>query len=163
MIWNNTLILSRKKNLLSFVFNTDSKRFVDVGLVVLRLGISFGFIWASIGKISNPAGFGQMLQSMAGMDPILSVNMALIIGIAELLSGCFVLIGFITRPAASFQIIILISAIVMFGFDFTKGPSIWKDPSMLGLAIVLMLSGSGKFGIDHLITRKLNKPIKKQI
>jgi hypothetical protein len=43
---------------------------------------------------------------------------------------------------------------VMFGFDFTTGPAIWKDPTMLGVAIGLVIYGSGKFGIDFLISKK---------
>jgi hypothetical protein len=50
---------------------------------------------------------------------------------------------------------------MMFGFDFTKGPAIWKDPSMLGLAIMLTLSGSGKIGIDYIIAKKFTKGIYK--
>jgi putative oxidoreductase len=80
--------------------------------------------------------------------------MALMIGSAELLSGVLVLIGLLTRPAAIFQIIILIGAMVMFGFDFTTGPAIWKDPTLLGVSIMLLLYGSGKFGLDYLITKK---------
>jgi len=75
------------------------------------------------------------------------------IGSAELLSGILVLIGFLTRPAAIFQIIILISSMVMFGFDFTAGPAIWKDPALLGVAIMLLLYGSGKFGLDYRISK----------
>jgi len=43
----------------------------------------------------------------------------------------------------------------MFGFDFTNGPAIWKDPAILGIAICLLLSGSGKFGIDHIVSKRL--------
>jgi len=28
------------------------------------------------------------------------------------------------------------------------GPAIWKDPAMLGMAVLLFLYVSGKFGID---------------
>ena len=66
----------------------------------------------------------------------------------------FVLIGFLTRPAAIFQVIILVGAMVMFGFEFTTGPSIWKDPAILGVAVGLSIYGSGKFGLDTLISRK---------
>ena len=130
---------------------------MDIGILILRVGISFGFIWAGIGKVSDPVGFGQMLQAMVGIDPMMSTNMAIIIGTAELISGTLIFVGLFTRFAAIFQIIILIGAMVMFGFDFTQGPAIWKDPSMLGLTIMLALSGSGKIGIDHIIAKKFNR------
>jgi len=45
----------------------------------------------------------------------------------------------------------------MFGLDFTQGPGIWKDPALIGVAIMLVLNGSGKFGIDYLISKKFTK------
>ncbi len=94
---------------------------------------------------------------MVGMDPMMATNLALVIGFFELLSGIFVLIGLITRPAAIFQIVILIGALSMFGLDFSQGPGIWKDPALIGVAIMLVLNGSGKFGIDYLISKKFTK------
>jgi len=94
---------------------------------------------------------------MVGIDPMMATNMALMIGVFELLSGMFVLIGLITRPAAIFQIVILIGSLSMFGLDFSQGPGIWKDPALIGITIMLVLNGSGKFGIDYLISKKLTK------
>ncbi len=51
----------------------------------------------------------------------------------------------------------MIDALSMFGLDFTQGPGIWKDPALIGVAIMLVLNGSGKFGIDYLISKKLNR------
>jgi len=81
--------------------------------------------------------------------------MAMLIGIGELTSAAFVLTGFLTRPAVIFQGVILVGAMSMFGFDFTAGPGIWKDPALLGIAASLAIFGSGKFGIDQLIANKL--------
>ena len=141
---------------LSLVFEPlSSERVRAISLLIIRIGISFTFLWASYGKITDPAGFGMMLQNMAGIDPTISANMALMIGILELISGIFILCGFLTRPAALFQIIILLGAMAMFGFDFTAGPGMWKDPTILGVAIGLLLYGSGKFGVDYIISKKL--------
>jgi putative oxidoreductase len=140
---------------MSLVFSPlSSEKIRAVSFLVIRVGIAFVFIWAGFGKASDPAGFGMMLQNMAGIDPLVATNMALLIGILELTSGVLVLIGFLTRPAAIFQIVIIVGAMVMFGFDFTTGPAIWKDPTILGVAIGLLLYGSGKFGIDYLISKR---------
>jgi len=124
-------------------------------LLVIRIGIAFTFFWAGYGKASDPAGFGMMLQNMAGIQPEMATSMALMIGILEITSGALVLSGLLTRPAAIFQTAILIGSMVMFGFDFTTGPAIWKDPAILGVAIGLVIYGSGKFGIDFLISKKV--------
>ena len=124
-------------------------------LLVIRIGIAFTFFWAGYGKASDPAGFGMMLQNMVGIQPEMATSMALMIGILEIISGALVLSGLLTRPAAIFQTAILIGSMVMFGFDFTTGPAIWKDPAILGVAIGLVIYGSGKFGIDFLISKKV--------
>jgi len=124
-------------------------------LLVIRIGIAFTFFWAGYGKASDPAGFGMMLQNMAGIQPEMATSMALMIGILEITSGALVLSGLLTRPAAIFQTAILVGSMVMFGFDFTTGPAIWKDPAILGVAIGLVIYGSGKFGIDFLISKKV--------
>jgi len=124
-------------------------------LLVIRIGIAFTFFWAGYGKASDPAGFGMMLNNMVGIQPEMATSMALMIGILEITSGALVLSGLLTRPAAIFQVLILVGAMVMFGFDFTTGPAIWKDPTILGVAIGLIIYGSGKFGIDFLISNKV--------
>jgi len=126
-----------------------------ISMLVIRVGMAFAFFWAGYGKASDPATFGMMLQSMTSISPEMTTSMALIIGILELISGILILVGFLTRPAALFQVVILVGAMVMFGFDFTMGPAIWKDPTMLGVAIGLMIYGSGKFGIDNIISNKI--------
>jgi len=145
-------------NVMSMIFKTPkSENLTSAGILILRIGLAFGFFWAGFGKVSDPVGFGGMLNMMVGIDPMMATNMALMIGVFELLSGMFVLIGLITRPAAIFQIVILIGSLSMFGLDFSQGPGIWKDPALIGITIMLVLNGSGKFGIDYLISKKLTK------
>ncbi len=125
----------------------------DFGMLAARVGIALVFIWAGMNKVNNPAGIGQMLQSM-GMEPAMAMQLALGIGIFEILSGILVAVGLITRPAAIFQIVILIGAQAIFGFDYTQGPAIWKDPALLGIVILHLLYGAGRFSIDHLISNR---------
>lgn len=137
------------------IFQTSpSKNLISIGLLVVRLGLGAGFLWAGINKVSDPAAFGMMLQNMAGIDPMMAPNMALLIGGLEILSGVLIWIGLITRIAVGYQLVVLIGAQVMFGFDFTMGPAIWKDPALIGITILLLLSGSGKFGLDYLISKR---------
>ncbi len=136
------------------IFQTPpSKNLINIGLLAARLGLGGGFLWAGINKVSDPAAFGMMLQNMAGIDPMMAPNMALLIGGLEVLSGVLIWIGLITRIAAAYQLVVLVGAQVMFGFDFTMGPAIWKDPALIGIAIMLLLYGSGKFGLDYRISK----------
>ena len=126
----------------------------DLGLLAVRLGMAFGFIFPGVMKVSNPANLAQMMSQMMSMDLTMLTQLVFTIGVFEILSGILIAVGLITRAAAIFQIIILIGAQTMFGFDYTQGPAIWKDPSMLGVAILLLLYGSGRFSIDRLISGK---------
>ncbi len=130
-----------------------SKNLINVGLLAVRLGLGAGFLWAGINKVIDPAAFGMMLQNMAGIDPMMAPTMALLIGSLETISGILIWIGLITRIAAGFQLVVLIGAQFMFGFDFTMGPAIWKDPALIGITIMLLLYGSGKFGLDYRISK----------
>ncbi len=139
---------------ISAIFQTPpSKNLINVGLLAVRLGLGAGFLWAGINKVSDPAAFGMMLQNMAGIDPMMAPNMALLIGSLEVLSGILLWIGLITRIAAAYQLVVLIGSLFMFGFDFTMGPAIWKDPALIGITIMLLLYGSGKFGLDYRISK----------
>ncbi len=143
------------------IFQTPpSKNLINVGLLAVRLGLGAGFLWAGMNKVSDPEGFGMMLQNMAGIDPMMAPNMALLIGSLEILSGVLIWIGLITRIAAAYQLVVLIGALFMFGFDFTMGPGIWKDPALIGIAIMLLLYGSGKFGLDYRISKSKDAEVK---
>lgn len=131
----------------------SSDKLKDFGIIAARLGIAFAFIWPGIGKVTNPGGIGQMLQSM-GMESAMATQLAFSIGSFEILSGILIALGLVTRPAVIFQIVILVGAQVMFGSDYAQGPAIWKDPALLGIAILLLLYGAGRFSIDHLISKK---------
>lgn len=139
--------------LTSILETPPSKNVINVGLLAIRLGISFAFLWAGINKVIDAQGFGQMLHGMAGIDPLMATNMALLIGISEIIAGVLVGTGLITRISVAFQIVILLGAQLMFGFDFTTGPAIWKDPALFGIAIMLLLYGSGKFSLDYRISK----------
>jgi len=139
------------------IFQTPpSKNLINVGLLAVRLGLGATFLWAGINKVADPAAFGMMLQNMAGIDPIMAPNMALFIGSLEILSGVLIWIGLITRIAVAYQLIVLVGAQFMFGFNFTMGPAIWKDPALIGIVILLLLYGSGKFSLDYRISKSKN-------
>jgi len=73
-----------RRNVMSLIFKTPkSENLTSVGILILRIGIAFGFFWAGSGKVSDPAGFGGMLNMMVGMEPMMATNLALMIGVFE--------------------------------------------------------------------------------
>jgi len=113
---------------------------------------------AGINKInhSESSNLGQYLINSIGFDPTTTIHIVTGMGSLEVIFGILIAIGLLTRPSAVFMTIILISSQAMFGFIYTQGPAIWKDPGLLGLAILLLLSGAGKFSIDYLISKRSN-------
>jgi len=90
-----------------------------------------------------------------GLESLIAIQLATLIGTLEIISGLFIAIGIMTRPSAIFQIVILIGAQAIFGFNYTEGPAIWKDPGLLGLAILLFLTGGARYSsVDHSISKK---------
>lgn len=148
---------SQKTEMLKSVFSTSRQNIADLGVLFARFGIGFSFLWAGFGKVSDPNGFAQMLQGMIGISSEMAPMMASLIGGLELIAGAFFVLGLLTRFSSIFAIIILMGSLAMFGLDFGSGPAIWKDPSILGLAFLLMLYGSGKFGVDSKISIMLSK------
>ena len=128
----------------------------DFGLFIARVGMAFTFCWPGINKINNSesSNLGQWLLNSTGFDPSTAIQIVSGMGTLEVLFGIFIGVGLLTRPSSIFMILILVSSQAMFGFIYTQGPAIWKDPGLLGLAILLLLSGAGKFSIDYLITKR---------
>lgn len=146
--------ISNKNLVLKTVFGTpSSQKMIDAGLFIARLFMAFVFIRPGISHALEPEKLGQGVQMMTGFAPSIATNLALLLGIGEIIAGILIAIGLITRISAAFQIFILIGAQMMFGFDYSKGPAVWKDPGLLGLAIVFLVYGPGRFSVDYLIAR----------
>jgi len=134
-----------------------SKNFINIGLLAVRMGMGFGFLWAGQDKVFHSEAFGKILQNYAGIDPMAAINMSLLIGSLEILSAVLIWIGLITRIAVGYQLVVLVSALFLFGFNVTTGPAIWKDPALIGITIMLLLYGSGKYSLDHRISKRQDK------
>ena len=89
-------------SMLTVLTKSVSENKSAVSLLVIRIDMAFVFFWAGYGKASDPAGFGMMLQNMAGIQLEMATSMALMIGVLEIISGALVLSGLLTRPAALF-------------------------------------------------------------
>jgi uncharacterized membrane protein YphA (DoxX/SURF4 family) len=75
--------------------------------------MAFAFIWPGLNKLSDPSGIGEMIQTI-GLEPLLAIQLATFIGTLEIVSGLFIAVGFMTRPSAIFQIVILVGAEAIF-------------------------------------------------
>ncbi len=123
----------------------------DVGLLILRVG--FGCIMAfshGLGKVPPPDGFVGGVASLGFPAPGLFAWAA---GLAEFVGGLLLALGLWTRPAATFLLTtMLVAVFIRHGAD----PFARQELGLLyGLfSLCVMLTGSGRFGLDALARKK---------
>ena len=118
-------------------------RFLDLSLLILRFGLGFVFLYAGTFKLTNPI--------MAAMFHM-STGLFIMIGVLEILSGIGVLFGFLTRPSAVYQTIILLGAIFVVGGGNLANSFVPLDVGLLMMPIVLLLCGAGRYSVDARLT-----------
>ncbi len=70
------------------------------------------------------------------------------IGVLETLSGIGVLFGFLTRPSAVYQTIVLLGAIFVVGGGNLTNSFVPLDVGLLTMSLVLLLCGAGRYSVD---------------
>ncbi|MFD2968995.1 DoxX family protein [Sphingobacterium bambusae] len=79
---------------------------------------------------------------------------------AHLVGGLFIIFGFQTRLAVILQLPILFAAVffvnITRGFSFLNS-ELWISIGVLLLLVVFLVSGSGKYSLDHMMNRPGNK------
>lgn len=129
----------------------------DAILLAIRLVLAYGFYHPAIMKIQNPSAIAEWFGSMGIPFPTISAYLSMgteIIGVALLALGLFS--RYISIPLI-FTMLVAIT-FVHFKHGFEAGDNGFEIP----LYYILMLStlivyGSGRLSIDHLITMRKNK------
>lgn len=134
-----------------FDVNTGSRK-IDVGLLVLRLGVGsfmmFGHGW---GKLSSFAEKADTWADPLGIGPTLSLSLAIF---AEFFCSLGLITGTATRLAA---IPLLTTMLVAAGIVHANDPWAKQEFALLfaWTFITLIFAGPGKFSVDALISKKL--------
>ncbi len=98
-----------------------------IASVAFRLVLGIVFIYASIGKIQNPADFAMAIENYRILPPSLSHYAALLLPWLELYCGIFLILGFFVRSSAyilSAMIVVFIAALIyalILGLDINCG------------------------------------------
>ena len=88
---------------------------------ILRIGIGIIFIWASYGKILDPAGFGQVIQNYRIMPEIFINPTAIILPWIEAFAGFLLIFGFFVRGASMLINLMMLIFIAAFIFNIYRG------------------------------------------
>ncbi|MCA0937394.1 DoxX family protein [Vibrio alginolyticus] len=126
---------------------------IPIGIIFMAHGAQKLFGWFGGYGLE---GTGQWMASI-GLGP--GVLMAFLAGSGEFFGGLFILLGLLTRPAATVLSITMLVAI--FSVHFENGLFLANNGYEFGLALLaasisLVLSGAGKVALDNLLNKKLH-------
>jgi len=147
---NVNIIKPMKKLLFGSIENSNS---ADLTLALFRVFIGLSLMLAhGVGKIPVSDGFVEHIGSLGFPMPMFFAWAA---ALSEFLGALLLALGLFTRPAA------LMVASTMFVAAFInhgEDPFAAAEKAYLYCSIALMFTilGSGRFGIDSVIRRKLN-------
>lgn len=103
-----------------------------VALLLIRIALGIGFLWAGLSKISEPSNFSSLIENYEILSPAASRMTALLLPRLELLIGACLVLGLFTRAAA------LCASVLSFGFASAVGSALYR-----GLQIDCGCFGSG--------------------
>ncbi len=132
-------------------------RISDLTPLLFRFLLSYGFYITAMNKVRNIDGVAEWFASMNFVFPTLNAYLATI---TELTGFVFLLFGFATRLISVPLIVVMIVAIstVHWGNGFEAGNNGFEIPLYyLAMLFSLLINGAGKFSLDHLIGKKMNK------
>ncbi|MCL2916716.1 DoxX family protein [Shewanella litorisediminis] len=124
---------------------------VPAGIIFMAHGAQKLFGWFGGYGIE---GTGQWMASI-GLEP--GWLMAAMAGGAEFFGGLAILLGLLTRPAALVLAVTMVVAIVTVHLGnglFMANNGYEFGLALLAMSVSLVLSGSGRFGIDRLLQQK---------
>lgn len=123
----------------------------DLGLFVLRVFIgSFMLFSHGIGKLSNFSEMSSRFPDLLGFGSSFSLSMAIF---SEVFCSAALIVGVLTRwVSAPLLITMLVAAFVVHGND----PWGKKEFALLYAIpfLTLMLTGGGKYSLDHILGNK---------
>ena len=119
-----------------------------VVLAVGRLLLSFMFIFAGFGKLTDIAGTAGWFGSIGLPMPTV---VAVLVGLLELVGGLAVLVGFQTRIAAAALAVFTVAATLIAHFDFADQVQMLfflKNMSVTGGLLFVAAAGAGALSVD---------------
>ncbi len=121
----------------------------DIVFLGLRLGMGVIFIIHGYDKFGND-GFVGWISSMG-----IPGELAIIIALAEVISGTLLIIGVLSRISASVISIIMVGAIfhVKGAQSITGDKGIELDLILLAVALVIIVAGPGRISLSQVIKK----------
>lgn len=137
-------------------FVASSSFSLNLGLIILRIGIGLIFMMHGYGKLlGGPSSWHWLGTQMSFFGiTFLPTVWGLIAACAEFFGGFCLIVGLGTRIAAFFMLCVMIVALTM---HFNKGDDFSIYSHALAPAVVflsLLVAGSGSYSLDHYLFEK---------
>ena len=128
----------------------------DAGLLLFRLFVGLALAWGhGINKLPPSAGFTAGVVEMGFPAPLVFAWAA---AIAEFVGGHLIALGLLTRPAAlSAAATMCVAAFIRQAGD--PFADIEKALLFLAAAVLLMLTGAGRYSLDAMVRRRSQKGV----
>ncbi|WNG86319.1 DoxX family protein [Mycobacterium sp. ITM-2016-00317] len=136
-------------------------RAIDLGLLILRLGIGAAVLQAGLIKVTD---FSMTTQFMADADWRLPGFAAAMVSATEILGGLALLLGVLTPLAgcAALGAMLCAWAVNVSGAAFWSEP--FNVPFLLGLgAATMIFTGAGRYSIDGLVPGRVAWPVRVRV
>jgi uncharacterized membrane protein YphA (DoxX/SURF4 family) len=117
-----------------------------IALLLLRGSLGVVFLLFGIGKLNNDL-WAQTMRSMdsfKGLPWDIQASI-IIVGVIEIITGAFLILGFYTRYIAGVAAVLLIAIVWLLQFQELR------DWGLLGIALYLTLIKEQTWGIDWLV------------
>jgi putative oxidoreductase len=121
--------------------------YVDLGLLILRIGLGIIFIAHGWMKLRNPSAWAKNMG--------LPTFVGLLVSIGEFFGGLGILFGFLTQIAALGPLLVMLGALRYHIFVWKQkfiniGGESWEYPFVLAVAALsLALLGAGGYSLDN--------------
>ncbi|MCB1212728.1 MAG: DoxX family protein [Chlamydiia bacterium] len=141
----------------------EGERIQGLLMLIIRIGVGFGFVLAGLGKFLNIDGATQFFESLGMPFPYYMVGL---VSSIEFFCGITIFIGIGARLAALPLIVTMIGAYLTAHreslFKIFEAPGlIFEQPPFLFLvgALLIFAYGPGFFSLDHMLRRYVFKEI----